>query len=163
MPANPVPQMKLYRDWLARERSLSFGGYEDMWRWSVTDLEAFWRSIWDYHGMTSPTPWSRVLAREQMPGAVWFEGAQANYAHQVLRHAAPAHAAGQPAIIAENELGQVRELSWPELRRQVASMALTLRELGVKRGDRVVAYLPNCPEAVIAMLASVAIGAVWSI
>jgi acetoacetyl-CoA synthetase len=163
MAAPFVPQIRLYQDWLARERGVSFASYEDMWRWSVTDLEAFWRSIWDYHGLTSPTPFSRVLSRDQMPGAVWFEGAQANYAREVLRHAAPAHAAGQPAIISENELGEVRELSWPELSRQVASMALTLRDLGVKRGDRVVAYLPNIPETVVAMLASVSIGAVWSV
>jgi acetoacetyl-CoA synthetase len=163
MPNNPVPQMKLYRDWLARERGLSFADYGAMWSWSVSDLEAFWRSIWDYHTLSSPTPWARALTREQMPGAVWFEGAQMNYAQQVLRHVAPAHAAGQPAIIAENEQGVARELSWPELRRQIASLALTLRELGVKRGERVVAYLPNGPEAIVAMLACASIGAVWSI
>src|SRR5689334_14598133 len=138
MAAPFVPQIRLYQDWLARERGLSFASYEDMWRWSVTDLEGFWRSIWDYHGLTSPTPFKQVLSRDQMPGAVWFEGAQANYAREVLRHTGPAHAEGQPAIIAENELGEVRELSWPELKRQVASMALTLRDLGVRRGDRVV-------------------------
>lgn len=163
MPINPVPQMKLYRDWLSRERGLSFADYEAMWRWSVTDLEAFWRSIWDYHALTSPTPWTTALTREQMPGAVWFDGAQMNYAQQVLRHVEPAHAAGQPAIIAENEQGVSRELSWPDLRRQIASLALTLRELGVKRGERVVAYLPNGPEAIIAMLGCASIGAVWSI
>lgn len=163
MPNNPVPQMKLYRDWLARERGLSFADYGAMWSWSVSDLEAFWRSIWDYHTLSSPTPWTTALTREQMPGAVWFEGAQMNYAQQVLRHVAPAHAAGQPAIIAENEQGMARELSWPELRRQIASLALTLRELGVKRGERVVAYLPNGPEAIVAMLACASIGAVWSI
>ncbi len=163
MPADPVPQMKLYRDWLAKERGLSFGSFEEMWRWSVTDLEAFWRSVWDYHELASPTPWAKALSREQMPGAVWFEGAQVNYARQVFRHVEAADAAGQPAIIAENELGDVRVLSWGELKRQVASMALRLRGLGVKRGDRVVAYLPNGPEAIVAMLGSVSIGAIWSI
>lgn len=163
MPANPIPQMKLYRDWLAKERGLQFVDYDAMWRWSVTDLEAFWRSIWDYHGMSSPTPWSRVLTKEQMPGAVWFEGAQVNYARQVLRHVAAAEAAGQPAIIFENELGEVREISWLELKRQIASMALTLRELGVRRGDRVAAYLPNVPEAIVAMLGCVSLGAVWTV
>lgn len=163
MPANPVPQMKLYRDWLARERGLSFASYEDMRRWSVTDLEGFWRSIWDYHGLTSPTPWTKALALEQMPGAVWFEGAEVNYVHQVLRHVDAADAAGQPAIIADNERGETRIISWPELRRQVASMGLTLRKLGVARGDRIVAYLPNGPEAIIAMLGCASIGAIWSI
>jgi len=163
MPANPIPQMKLYRDWLAKERGLQFADYDAMWRWSVADLEAFWRSIWDYHGLTSPTPWSRALTKEQMPGAVWFEGAQVNYARQILRHVAAAHAAGQPAIIFENELGDVREISWPELKRQVASMALTLRELGVQRGDRIAAYLPNVPETIVAMLGCVSLGAVWTV
>ena len=163
MPSNPVPQMKLYREWLARERGLSFAHYEEMWRWSVTDLEAFWRSIWDYHALTSPTPWSRALTKEEMPGALWFDGAQVNYAHQVLRHVDPAHAAGQPAIIAENELGEVQQMSWPELGRQVASLALTLRDLGIERGDRVAAYLPNAPEAVVSMLACASVGAVWTV
>lgn len=158
-----IPQIRLYQDWLRRQRGLSFESYDALWRWSVTDLEAFWQSLWDYHELSSPTPHSRVLSRDQMPGAVWFEGAQVNYARQVLRHVAPAHAAGQPAIIADNELGQPREMSWPELRRQVASMALTLRELGVTQGDRVVAYLPNTPETIVAMLACASLGAIWSV
>ena len=163
MPAKPIPQMKLYRDWLGRERGLRFADYDAMWRWSVTDLEAFWRSIWDYHELSSPTPWSKVLVKEQMPGAIWFEGASVNYVHQILRHAAAAETAGQPAIISENELGVVREMPWSELKRQVASMALTLKSIGVKRGDRVAAYLPNVPETVVAMLGSVSIGAVWTV
>lgn len=161
--SQPVSQMRLYRDWLRDRRGLSFDTYDALWRWSVTDLDAFWRSIWDYHGLTSPTPFSEVVSGDEMPGAKWFLGAQANYARQVLRHVEPAEAAGQPAIVAENELGEVREISWPELRRQIASMALTLRDLGVKRGDRVVAYLPNTPDAIVAMLACASLGAVWSI
>lgn len=158
-----VPQMRLYRDWLRESRGLAFEGYADLRRWSVTDIEAFWRSIWDYHDLRSPTPFARALSREAMPGAVWFEGATVNHAAQVFRHAEAAHAAGQPAIIAENEGGEIRELTWPELRRQVAALALTLRDLGVARGDRVVAYLPNIPETVVAMLACASIGAVWSV
>ncbi len=158
-----IPQMRLYQNWLRDQRGLSFPSYDDLWRWSVTDLEAFWQSIWDYHELASPTPYARVLAEDRMPGAVWFDGAQVNYASQVLRHVEPAHAAGQPAIIADNELGEAREVSWPELKGQVASMALTLRELGVRRGDRVAAYLPNAPETVVAMLACVSLGAIWSV
>jgi acetoacetyl-CoA synthetase len=158
-----IPQMQLYRDWLRANRGLAFGDFEAMRLWSVTDLEAFWRSIWDYHEMTSPTPFTKALAEERMPGAVWFPGAQVNYARQVLRHAASAHAAGQPAIIAENELGEVREMYWPELKRQAASMALSLRALGVGLGDRVAAYLPNGPEAIVAFLATASLGAIWSI
>jgi acetoacetyl-CoA synthetase len=158
-----IPQIRLYQDWLARERGLTFASYDALWRWSVTDLEAFWQSIWDYFEVHSPTPHRAALAENRMPGAVWFPGAQVNYAQQVLRHEQAAHAAGLNAIISENELGEVRELSWPELRRQVASVALTLREMGVQRGDRVAAYLPNIPETIVACLACVSIGAVWSV
>jgi non-ribosomal peptide synthetase component F len=98
-----------------------------------------------------------------MPTARWFPGAQVNYAREVLRHADAAHAAGMPAIVSDNELGEVRELSWPELRRQVAAVALTLKSLGVQRGDRVAAYMPNVPETMVAFLACSSIGAIWSV
>jgi len=158
-----IPRLRLYQDWLARERGLAFAEYDALWRWSVTDLDAFWQSVWDFFGLRSPTPHTAVLARNRMPGAQWFPGAQANYAHQVLRHVDAAHAAGQPAIISRNEKGLHRELSWPELRRQVAALALHLKAQGVQPGDRVAAYLPNIPEAMVAFLATVSIGGVWSV
>ncbi len=157
------PQIRLYQDWLRAQRGLGFETYDDLWRWSVTELDAFWQSIWDYFELQSPTPHTAVLAKNVMPGAVWFPGAQVNYAQQVLRHVAPAEAAGFAAIISRNEKGQQHELRWPELRRQVASLALHLQEIGVQPGDRVAAYLPNIPEAMVAFLATVSIGAVWSI
>ncbi|MGJ7487244.1 acetoacetate--CoA ligase [Variovorax sp. LT2P21] len=163
MTAPNVPQLRLYQDWLRDTRGLVFDRYDDLWRWSTTDLDGFWQSIWDYHGMQSPTPHSAVVADRKMPGAVWFPGAQVNYAREVLRHADAAHAAGMPAIVSDNERGDVRELSWPELRRQVASVALTLKSHGVQRGDRVAAYLPNVPETIVACLACLCIGAVWSV
>ena len=163
MTAPNVPQLRLYQDWLRDTRGLAFDRYDDLWRWSTTDLDGFWQSIWDYHGMQSPTPHSAVVADRKMPGAVWFPGAQVNYAREVLRHADAAHAAGMPAIVSDNERGEVRELSWPELRRQVASVALTLKSHGVQRGDRVAAYLPNVPETIVACLACLSIGAVWSV
>jgi acetoacetyl-CoA synthetase len=159
----PVSQLRRYQDWLADSLGLRFADYGALWRWSVTDLEAFWRSIWAYDRVASSTPFEAALSVEQMPGAVWFQGAHVNYARHVLQHAAAAQAAGQPAIVSDNEAGEARELSWPELQRQVSSLALTLLELGVKPGDRVVAYLPNTPEAVVAFLASSSIGAVWSL
>ena len=158
-----IPQIRLYQDWLRETRGLAFDSYDALWRWSVTELDAFWQSIWDYAGMHSPTPHSAVLAENRMPGAVWFPGAQVNYAREGLRHADAAHAAGMPAIVSDNESGETRELSWPELRRQVASVALTLKSLGVKRGYRVAAYLPNVPETMVAALACMSIGAVWSV
>ena len=158
-----VPQIRLYQNWLRDRRGLSFATYRELWQWSVTDLDAFWQSIWDYFEMESPTPHTAVLAKNVMPGAVWFPGARTNYAHQVLRHVQPAHAAGFMAVISRNEKGEHREISWPELRRQVASMALHLQAQGVQPGDRVAAYLPNIPEAMVAFLATVSIGGVWSI
>ena len=164
MPAAPhVPQIRLYQDWLRDTRGLSFDNYDALWRWSVGNLPAFWQSIWDYFGLQSPTSYGAVLTKEQMPGARWFEGAQVNYAHQVMRHVEPAHAAGFPAVVSRNEKGLHRELSWPQLRQQVAALALHLREQGLQPGDRVAAYLPNVPEAMVAFLAVVSIGGVWSI
>ena len=163
MTAPYVPQIRLYQDWLRTQRGLVFDDYDALWHWSVTDLDAFWQSVWDYFEIASPTPHHAVLATNRMPGAQWFPGAQVNYLHQVLRHVEPAHAAGMPAIVACNERGQRRELGWPELRRQVAALALHLRAQGVQPGDRVAAYLPNVPEAMVAFLATVSIGAVWSI
>jgi acetoacetyl-CoA synthetase len=163
-----VPQIRLYQNWLATERGLSFDNYDALWRWSIGDLDAFWQSIWDFFALQSPTPHSAVLASRSMPGAQWFPGAQVNYAQQVLRHVDAAHAAGLAAILSHNEKSLAsgsahRELSWPELRRQVASMALHLRAQGVQPGDRVAAYLPNIPEAAVAFLATVSIGGVWSL
>ena len=162
-----VPQIRLYQDWLLAQRGLSFDSYDALWRWSTTDLNAFWQSIWDYFELRSPTPCSAVCDGAPMPDTRWFIGAKINYAAEVLRHAQAAHAAGFPAILSHNEksLGAsaTRETSWPELRRQVASLALHLQAQGVQPGDRVAAYLPNAPEAVVAFLATVSIGAVWSI
>lgn len=158
-----VPRIRLYQDWLRAQRGLSFDSYDALWQWSVTDLPAFWQSIWDYFELQSPTPHGAVLAEPRMPGARWFEGAQLNYARQVFRHVDAAHAAGLPAIVSRDEKGRHRELAWPELRRQAASLALHLRAQGVQPGDRVAAYLPNIPEAMVAFLATVSLGAVWSI
>ncbi|MBA4214238.1 MAG: acetoacetate--CoA ligase [Polaromonas sp.] len=158
-----IPQIRLYQQWLADQRGLHFDSYDALWRWSTTDLEAFWQSIWDYFDMRSPTPHTAVLERNVMPGARWFPGAQVNYAQQVFRHVQPAHEAGFMAIVSRNEKGRHVEMSWPELRRQVASMALHLQAQGVRPGDRVAAYLPNIPEAMVAFLATVSIGGVWSI
>jgi acetoacetyl-CoA synthetase len=163
MAAPHIPQIRIYQNWLRETRGLSFDSYDALWRWSTTDLSAFWQSIWDYFDLRSPTPHRAVLAQARMPGARWFEGAQINYARQVFRHVGKAQAAGFPAVISRNEKGRHRELSWPELRRQVASLALHLQAQGVQPGDRVAAYLPNIPEAMVAFLAVVSVGGVWSI
>lgn len=158
-----IPRIRLYQQWLREQHGLAFEDYESLRRWSVEQQTAFWASLWEFERFESPTPYREVLADASMPGARWFEGAQVNYAQRVLRHVGAAQAAGCPAIVSENEVGEVRETSWPELRRQVASLALHLRELGVQRGDRVAAYLPNVPETVVAFLACASLGAVWSV
>ena len=162
-----IPQVRLYQQWLQSQRGLQFESYAALHQWSVTDLPAFWQSIWDYFDLQSPTP-HQFVVEGQMPAAKWFEGAQVNYAAQVFRHVAAAHAAGLSAIIShdENSLASghaAHEISWPELRGQVAALALHLQAQGVQPGDRVAAYLPNIPEAIIAFLATVSIGGVWSI
>ncbi len=162
--AEPEARIAIYQRWLQAERGLQFATYEDLWRWSTTDLAGFWSSIWDHFGVESPTPYRCVLEAEVMPGATWFPGAQINYARQVLRHADAAHAAGQPAIVFQNErMAAPREVSWPELRRQVGRFAARLRAVGVQPGDRVAAYLPNTPQTVVAFLAAASVGAIWSV
>jgi acetoacetyl-CoA synthetase len=162
-----TPQIRLYQNWLRETRGLSFDSYDALWRWSTSDLDAFWQSVWDYFDLQSPTSYNAVCDGAPMPDTRWFVGAKVNYAQQVLRHVDAAHAAGFPAIISHNEksLGRApaRQLSWPELRRQVASLALHLQAHGVQPGDRVAAYLPNIPETMVAFLATVSIGGVWSV
>jgi acetoacetyl-CoA synthetase len=150
--------MARYRRWLEEQRGLTFADYEQMRQWSVREIDAFWQSIWDYFDLQSPTPHSAVLAQPRMPGAIWFSGAQVNYARQVLRHVEAADAAGMPAIVSSGEDGVLKETSWPELRRKVGALAIHLKAQGVRSGDRVAAYLPNIPETIIAFLATAPAG-----
>lgn len=161
--STPVPQIRLYLDWLKAEHKRDFATYDDLRRWSVEDLNGFWRSIWEFDGIESPTPFAAVLSDDVMPGARWFDGAQVNYARHVFRHADAADAAGQPAIIALNERGGSVTLSWGDLQRQTAALALALRQRGIGPGDRVAAYLPNSPAAVVGLLACASLGAIWSL
>ncbi|MGN6275515.1 MAG: acetoacetate--CoA ligase, partial [Solirubrobacterales bacterium] len=144
--------------WLERERGLSFAGYEELWRWSVDDLDGFWSAIWEFFDVRADGEPAPVLAAREMPGARWFPNAKLNYAEHVF--------AGKGdeavAILHASELRELGEVTWGELRRQVAACAEGLRRLGVERGDRVVAYMPNIPEAIVAFLATASIGAVWS-
>jgi acetoacetyl-CoA synthetase len=144
--------------WLAVERGLEFDGYDALWRWSVDDLDGFWAAIWDFFEVQADGDRSTVLASRQMPGASWFPDVSLNYAE----HAFAGKGDAETAILHASELRELDKLSWGELRAQVAACAAALRELGVGRGDRVVAYLPNIPEAIVAFLAGASIGAVWS-
>ena len=144
--------------WLEAERGLGFGDYDALWRWSVDDLDGFWAALWDFFEVQADGDRSTVLAAREMPGARWFPDTRLNYAEHVFAGKDDA----ETAILHASELRELDELSWGELRAQVAALAAALRGLGVERGDRVVAYLPNIPEAIVAFLASASIGAVWS-
>jgi len=150
--------IRAYMRWLETTRGLRFATYDELWRWSVADLEAFWESLWEYFQIRSVTPYTRVLSSHTMPGARWFEGATLNYVEHVFRRATPDH----PAALFQSERQPLMPISWADLERQVASVAAALRGLGVGPGDRVVGYLPNIPQALVAFLAAASLGAVWS-
>ena len=151
-----------YRAFLAETRGLRFDGYESLWRWSVDELEAFWASIWEFCGVRSHAPYSCVLDRRTMPGARWFPGATLNYAEHALAPALRPGAAGKPALIFASESRPRAEVTWGQLAARVAALSATLGRLGVGRGDRVVSYMPNIPETVVAFLAASSRGAIWS-
>jgi len=144
--------------WLTRERGLAFDGYPELWQWSVDDLDGFWSAIWEFFGVRADGDPSPVLASREMPGARWFPNTSLNYAEHVFAGKGDE----EVAILHASELRKLGELRWGELRAQVAAVAAGLRGLGVGRGDRVVAYMPNIPEAIVAFLATASIGAVWS-
>jgi acetoacetyl-CoA synthetase len=146
--------------WLATERGRDFAGDPDaLWRWSVEEIEEFWAAIWDYFQIISDAPYKQVLDRRVMPGARWFEGSAVNYAEHVLRNSTDEW----PAIVVADETATTSEISWSQLTRDVAALAATLRGMGVTKGDRVCGYLPNAPEAVVGLLATASIGAVWAV
>ncbi|MBV9607642.1 MAG: acetoacetate--CoA ligase [Solirubrobacterales bacterium] len=147
-----------YMRWLGEKHGLGFEGYHDLWRWSVFDLEAFWRSIVDFCGVRFAEGGDRVLGSEAMPGAAWFPGSRVSYAEHVFAGKDPSALAIQHA----SESRELASLSWGELRSETAAIASGLRALGVGAGDRVAAYMPNIPETVASFLACASIGAVWS-
>ncbi|MEV5613257.1 acetoacetate--CoA ligase [Streptomyces sp. NPDC052225] len=138
------------------------GGYEALHRWSIAELETFWKAVTDWFDVRFTHPYALVLGDRSMPGAEWFPEATLNYAEHALRAADDPARADGPAILHVDESHEPRPVSWSELRRQVGSLAAELRRLGVSPGDRVSGYLPNIPEAVVALLATAAVGAVWT-
>jgi acetoacetyl-CoA synthetase len=144
--------------WLEAERGLRFDDYNALWQWSVDDLEGFWSAIWEFSGVQADGDPSRVLGSREMPGAEWFPDVALNYAEHVFAGKDNA----EVAVLHASELRELGEVTWGELRERVAALAAGLRGLGVERGDRVVAYLPNIPEAIVGFLAAASIGAVWS-
>ncbi|MDQ6643996.1 MAG: acetoacetate--CoA ligase [Chloroflexota bacterium] len=147
-----------YMQWLTREKGLNFQTRDDLWQWSVDHLEDFWASLWEYFHIQASSPYSAVLLERKMPGAKWFSGATLNYAEHVFRNATTS----RPALLFRSERHAMVEVSWSELQQKVASVAQSLRAMGVQRGDRVVAYMPNIPETLMAFLACASMGATWS-
>ncbi len=147
-----------YLAWLERERGRSFDSYRELWRWSVEDLPAFWSSIWDHFELGPPVPEERVLAERDMPGARWFPDVELSFAERALR----GDDGGRTAVVSVSQTRPDVTLTLDELRDQVARCRVGLQGLGVGRGDRVVAYLPNIAETLVAFLATASIGAVWA-
>jgi acetoacetyl-CoA synthetase len=147
-----------YAQWLEDTKQLHVASREELWQWSVTNIEDFWASLWEYFHVQSSKPYTTVLAARKMPGAQWFTGAELNYAEHVFRNATP----DRPALLFRSERHELVTISWDELRQKVSAIAQALRTMGVQRGDRVVAYMPNIPETVIAFLACASLGATWS-
>jgi acetoacetyl-CoA synthetase len=149
-----------YLRWLSREHGLDFADYAALWQWSVEDLPAFWRSIWDYFGVVAAAEPTATLPDDRMPGARWFPGARLNYAENVLRM--PGIAADEPAVVAYSQTRPPVTLTAADLREQVRRARAGLRRLGVTEGDRVAAYAPNIPETYVLMLATASLGAIFS-
>jgi acetoacetyl-CoA synthetase len=139
-------------------RSRGLATYDELWRWSVTELEAFWASLWEWFQIRASRPYSQVLGRREMPGAEWFPGAELSYVEHVFR----GREDDSVALVHASELRPLAETSWGELRLQTAAIRAGLLELGVGRGDRVVAYMPNIAETVAAFFAVASLGAIWS-
>ena len=158
----PRPQIHAFTEFANQRTGRDMVSYDDLWRWSVSDLDGFWGAVWDFFDVIADEPYAKVLANRSMPGAEWFPGTRVNYAEHALRAALDERLVDQPAIITVAEDGKRFEVTWRELRRQVGSVAAWLRERGVQQGDRVVGYLPNTHHTLVAFLASASIGAIWS-
>ncbi|MDQ2739906.1 MAG: AMP-binding protein, partial [Actinomycetota bacterium] len=152
-----------FMSWVGRHRGTSLADYRETLTWSVTELSDFWDALREYFDVLGTGFTGPALTQEQMPGAVWYPAARLNYAHNLLRHATDPDLADTTAIVEMDEDGKSREVSWSALSGQVSSVAEGLRRLGVQQGDVVAAVLPNIPEAIVGLLASASIGAVWCI
>ncbi|MDX1592069.1 MAG: acetoacetate--CoA ligase, partial [Balneolaceae bacterium] len=150
--------LKRYEKWLESTRGLSFNSYTELWEWSVKDVADFWESIWEYFEIIHHSPYDVVLSDASMPGARWFEGATLNYTEHIFRNKSKV----RPALYYRSEAGTFSSLSWKELEQKVASVQAFLKKEGIGKGDRVAAYIPNIPEAMILFYAVSSLGAVWS-
>ncbi|MPZ63405.1 MAG: acetoacetate--CoA ligase, partial [Propionibacteriales bacterium] len=151
-----------FMTWLGVHRDLRFTTYDEFWRWSVDDLDGFWSAVAEYFGVRWHADPACAIAEPRMPGTEWFPGGRLNYAEHLLFPATADVDPDRVAVVFAREDGRERTLTWRELRANVAAVRSWLREAGVGPGDRVAALLPNCPEALVAMLATASLGAIWS-
>ena len=149
-----------FMSWLANHRGRECGSYDELWRWSVSDLEGFWSALWEFYGLRAHAPYERVLGSRTMPGAEWFPGARLNYAEHLL---GIEEDRDRVAVLAHSQTRPPLELTFGQLREQVARARAGLRRLGVGPADRVVAYMPNIPETVVAFAATASLGAMWAV
>ncbi|GGK49784.1 acetoacetate--CoA ligase [Nocardia camponoti] len=145
-----------FAEFVSRRTGVAYPDYRSLWQWSVDDIAGFWQALWDYFELGETA--GQVLDAPTMPGANWFPGTKLNYVDQVVRMAQ----FDRPAILALHEDAEPTEVSWTDLIVAVKAFAQTLKDNGVEAGDRVVGYLPNVPEAIVAFLATASIGAIWS-
>ncbi len=146
-----------YQQWLKENKNLVFDDYHSLWQWSVDNIEAFWESLWKYFDVMHDGTYQHIL-QGTMPRCKWFEGTELNYAEHIFRKANKQH----PAIVFKAESGEIQEIYWDTLTQQVASLQQYLKSCNVVAGDRIAAYLPGCPEATVAFLATNTLGAIWS-
>jgi acetoacetyl-CoA synthetase len=148
-----------FMEWMRDERGHDFADYEALRRWSIADLEGFWAAVWDFFGVRAHRGYDRVLADPRMPGARWFTGAELNYAEHLVGRDEDRD---RVAVLAQSQTRPPQELTFGDLREQVARARAGLERLGVGPGDRVAAYLPNIPETLVAFIATASLGAVWA-
>lgn len=152
-------ELSRYKLWLKERYGLQFDSHQALWEWSTTETEQFWKSIWEYGNIVHSKPYDSILTGEKMPFYRWFENAHLNYAEQVFRH----KDLPGPAIIFKSEDKPAQSISWNQLHEHVATLANYMKQLGIKKGDRVAAYAPNIPETIISFLACASIGAIWAV
>lgn len=149
-----------YIKWLKQNKGLSFSDYHSLWKWSTDELELFWESLWEYFDIQSEQNYETILTSHEMPGAKWFPEATINYTEHVFRNNLKNK--DKPAIIHRSETRETTEVSWQQLYKDTAALQGTLKQLNIKKGDRIVAYVANIYETVVSFLATASLGAIWS-
>lgn len=147
-----------YAAWLRQTKALSFENYSSMWQWSVDHPSAFWESIWQYFNVKSYSPYREIMSDDAMPHTKWFDGATLNYAEHIMRNKTEE----RPAILFASEREDTKKISWKQLEQDAAALQQFLKAAGVTEGDRVAAFIPNIPQATVALIATISLGAVWS-